>query len=91
MITFSHKREEKEKIPIHGMVADFIMTETTSEEFVTTSGQKLTVSFVVLTPKHLFLSISKRWRAPRYTVSTSIALFGFSFRHFLLSSYPSTA
>jgi hypothetical protein len=45
--------------PIHGMVADFIMTETTSEELVTTSGQELAVSLVVLTPKHLLLSIPK--------------------------------
>jgi hypothetical protein len=40
------------------MVANFIMAESAREQLVTASGNKLTIPFVVLTPKYLLLLVT---------------------------------
>ena len=47
-------------LPIHGVVAYFVMAKPTSEQLTTTSSPKLAVTLVMLASIYLLLGISKR-------------------------------
>lgn len=47
-------------LPVHCMVANVVMAEPACKELLTTSSSKLAVSLIMLTPKDLFLCVTKR-------------------------------
>ena len=47
-------------LPVHGVVAYFVMAKPTSEQLITTYSPKLAVTLVMLASKYLLLRISKR-------------------------------
>lgn len=62
----SNYRSNFNMLPVHWMIANFIMAELACEQLFTTCGEEFTVPFVVFTAKNLFFWISKRWRASRH-------------------------
>ena len=87
--SFNLSRGDRHKIlPVHGVVAYFVMAKPTSEQLITTYGPKLAVTLVMLASIYLFLGISKRGGTSKRNITIQCS-FRF-FRQLLLSRYPST-
>lgn len=56
-------------LPIHGVVAYFVMAKPTSEQLITTSSSKLAVTLVMLTSIYLLLRISIRQGTSKFNIT----------------------